>query len=48
MNNKYDIEIKDGDNTYIYKNVELDKIETILNEHPSYNELNAKKEEEEK
>lgn len=46
MNNKYDVEIKDGDNIYVYKDVELEKLETILTEHPNYSEINAKLEKE--
>lgn len=44
--NKYDIEIKEDDSVYSYKNVSLQDIEQILKEHPNYSELNAKQEKE--
>lgn len=44
MSNKYDVEIKDGENIYTYKNIDLENVEEILKEHPNYSELNAKQE----
>lgn len=48
MVNKYEVEIRDGDNIYTYKNVDLESIEELIKEHPNYDELNAKQKEGEK
>ena len=48
MSNKYDVEIKDGENIYVYKEVELENLEKILIDHPKYEEITAKQEKEKK